>query len=183
MFDFIVHQFGMFHTLPPECSAVKQATKIARLVEKQPHRSPHVWSQHTFGFLNSWWECAQKSCGSVSSILNESPHSSRLIGLGARNVKSLAEQLGFSRSHLSRKLKWQWDRPPGAVLRKLRIDEAAKLLRTSNLNIGLIAVKLGFSAPSAFTRAFKKAYGTGPLAYRAAHGSGLGGKKRSAALS
>lgn len=178
MFDFIVSQFGMFHDLPVDCSAIKLAKKLIRLVEKQPMRTAHFWSRHTFAWLDAWWECAQTHCGALKSILREAPHNSRLIGLKATNVKALAEQLGFSRSHLSRKLKWQWDMPPGAVLRNVRMEEAAKLLRMSDLTISNIAVELGFSTPSAFTRAFKKAFGQGPLVYRIAHGNGIGIAKR-----
>ncbi len=169
----------MFHRLPTDCEAVKIARRMIRVVVKAPKQSPHFWSRLTFSFLDAWWECAQKSCGTIPSILRKEPHPSRLIGLGAKNVKALAEQLGYSRSHLSRKLKWQWDEPPGHVLRTVRMREAAKLLRTTHLKIGNVATTVGFSTASAFTRAFKQAHGVGAAAYRVKHGGGLA-RKRSA---
>lgn len=172
LFDHIINEFGMFHELPPDCTAVKLARKLPRYAAQQSLRSPHFWSKHTYAFLDAWWECAQNTCGSLSTLLREAPHDSQLLGLTATNIKSLAEQLGFSRSHLARKLKWQWDKPPGAVLRAFRMEEAAKLLRMSDLSVGSIAIKLGFSTSSALTRAFKKAYDASPLEYRAAQGNG-----------
>ena len=166
MFDFLINEYGMFHELPQDSSAVRLARRITNLVVKQPRRSAHFWSKVTFEWLDAWWECAKKSCGSLSQESRKAPHTSRLVGLSADNVKSLAEQLGYSRSHLSRKLKWQWGKPPGAVLRSVRMREAARLLRISDLSIGEIATKLGFSAASGLTRAFKKAYATGPREYR-----------------
>ena len=166
MFDFIVHKFGMFHELPTDCSAVKLARRIAHLAAKQTHRSAHFWSRATFAWLDAWWESGQKSCVSLSQVLREAPHTSRLVGLAATNIKSLAKQLGYSRSHLSRKLKSQWDKPPGETLRGVRMNEAARLLRTSDMSIQDIATKLGFSEASSLTRAFKKAHGIGPRDYR-----------------
>lgn len=180
MFDYIANRFGMFHELPRDCSAVKIARKIARLLVHKTTRDAHFWSRHTFAFLDAWWECADAAGGPLSMIVREAPHTSRLVGLSATNIKSLADQLGFSRSHLSRKLKAQWDRPPGAVLRHVRMEEASKLLRLGDLTIGNIAAKLGFSTTSALTRAFKQAYGIGPLAYRIQQGRGKVGKKKSA---
>lgn len=166
MFDFLINEYGMFHELPQDCAAVELARRIPRLIAKQPYRSAHFWSKVTFEWLNAWWECAQKSCGPLSRVLREAPHTSRLIGLAANNVKSLAEQLGYSRSHLSRKLKWQWHNSPGLVLRNVRMKEAARLLRMSDFSIAEIAGKLGFAAASGLTRAFKKAHGMGPREYR-----------------
>lgn len=63
-------------------------------------------------------------------------------------------------------------------MRHVRMEEAAKLLRLGELTIGNIAAKVGFSTTSALTRAFKKAYGIGPQAYRIQQGKGQGGAKQ-----
>ena len=48
----------------------------------------------------------------------------------------------------------------------LRIHEAKRLLATTDLSIGQIAVAAGFYDQSYFTKRFRKATGTNPLAYR-----------------
>lgn len=166
MFDYILERFGMFQQLPPDCDAVRLAAKLVRLTREQPHRSAHFWSQQTFRWLDALWESAERFAPPIHSMLHEPPHPSRLISMSAGSVKSMAEQLGYSRSYLTRKLCWQWDRPPGGVLRRVRLEEAARLLRTSDMRVSDVSAKLGFAAASVLSRAFRKSYGMTPLEYR-----------------
>lgn len=174
MFDYVLERFGMFQQLPSDCAAVRQAARLVRLTQEQPHRSAHFWSQQTFRWLDALWECSEQYAPPIHSALHEPPHTSRLISFSAGSVKGMAEQLGYSRSYLTRKLRWQWDQSPGSVLRRVRLEEASRLLRTTDMKIGDVATKLGFAAASVLTRAFKKSYGLTPLVYR---GKALSGEK------
>ena len=49
-----------------------------------------------------------------------------------------------------------------------RLERAAGLLLESNMNIGQIAVLVGYTKPSNFSSAFKKKYGVMPKDYREA---------------
>lgn len=49
-----------------------------------------------------------------------------------------------------------------------RLERAAGLLLESNMNIGQIAVLVGYTKPSNFSAAFKKKYGVMPKDYREA---------------
>ena len=51
-------------------------------------------------------------------------------------------------------------------LNGVRIKEAQKLLRKTNLSIGKIAESVGYQNNTHFGRLFKKATGISPLAYR-----------------
>jgi AraC family transcriptional regulator of arabinose operon len=51
-------------------------------------------------------------------------------------------------------------------MRESRLSEAAKLLQNSELNVSEIGEKCGFESLYAFSRAFRKAYGIPPRAYR-----------------
>ena len=51
-------------------------------------------------------------------------------------------------------------------LTEIRINMACQLLRCTELPIYEIALRIGFSTESYFSKAFKKAIGTSPLAYR-----------------
>ena len=54
-----------------------------------------------------------------------------------------------------------------------RLALAADTLRKSDLNILQIALQYGFSSHEAFARAFKKAYGCSPKAYRSGQTGGV----------
>src|SRR4030095_9398868 len=54
----------------------------------------------------------------------------------------------------------------GRYMRESRLSEAAKLLQNSEFNVSEIGEKCGFESLYAFSRAFRKAYGLPPRAYR-----------------
>lgn len=61
---------------------------------------------------------------------------------------------------------------PDAIL-KSKIDEANYLLTDTNLSIGEIAVKLGYTDAHNFARTYKKSTGLSPSAYREAYAKRL----------
>jgi AraC-like DNA-binding protein len=58
-------------------------------------------------------------------------------------------------------------RSPMAILRDLRMRDAAQQLKATNLSIDQIAHNMGYSSRSSFTRAFKKTYGSDPAGHQA----------------
>jgi len=55
---------------------------------------------------------------------------------------------------------------PGEFIRNIRLKRAAQLLRSTDLPITEVAVTVGFSTPSYFTRSFQQEYGMSPSNYR-----------------
>jgi AraC-like DNA-binding protein len=82
------------------------------------------------------------------------------------SLKSLANQLGYSPSYLSRLLGKKWKRSPARSLREARLESAAKELIESNIPVSALAAKLGYLSNSAFIRAFRKVFGLPPDKYR-----------------
>lgn len=78
----------------------------------------------------------------------------------------LAQRLGYSEYHLSRKFKEITGMQLRDYLRYRRLAFALKELRDSSRNILEVALQFGFSSHEAFTRAFKEAYGITPSDYR-----------------
>ncbi len=80
------------------------------------------------------------------------------------------EELGkvacVSRFHLIRMFKQVYGETPHQRLLKLRIEEAARRLRTTEDDIAKIASDCGFAHPAHFAAAFRKQAGTTPSAYR-----------------
>lgn len=78
----------------------------------------------------------------------------------------LAQKLGYSEYHLSRKFKEISGMQFRDYLRYRRLAFALKDVRDSNRSLLDIAMDYGFSSNEAFTRAFKEAYGITPSEYR-----------------
>jgi len=169
LFSFIVSSFGLLHRLPADCAAVRKARELIRTVERKASLSPHEWSLKTFDFLNTWWQCAEEFCSHVGDALDSPTYDSKHFSRIPASLGMLANQMGYSRSYLSHKLKKQWNEPPGRVLRRARLEEAARLLRTTDLDVTDVAEKVGYQSSTAFIRAFGRAHGAPPLAYRHLH--------------
>ncbi len=80
----------------------------------------------------------------------------------------LAAQVGVSRSVLAARTTALLGEPVGSYLRRLRIDRAVELLTGSDAPIKRIAAQVGYASEPAFTRAFTRAVGAPPQAYRRA---------------
>lgn len=82
------------------------------------------------------------------------------------NVNALADSLGCHRATLTRRFIEMMGVSPGEYLARLRMQEAAALLRNSQLPIGDIGGKVGMPNRSHFSRAVKRASGMAPGALR-----------------
>ncbi|HEX6873944.1 MAG TPA: AraC family transcriptional regulator [Micromonosporaceae bacterium] len=78
----------------------------------------------------------------------------------------LAARLHLSRSHFDRIISAVAGEAPGRFRRRILLERAAFLLRTSQLSVLEVAVEAGYSSHEAFTRAFQRAYGIAPTAWR-----------------
>jgi AraC family transcriptional regulator len=85
------------------------------------------------------------------------------------SLDALATGANVHPVHLVRTFKRYLGMTPGAYLRRIRIDRACELLRTSNDSISRIATETGFAHHAHFTRTFLTVIGTTPSAYRRAH--------------
>lgn len=79
---------------------------------------------------------------------------------------SIADFVGVSKATLYRKFKEITDKTPSEFVRGIRLEHAARLLRTTKLTVSEIMFKCGFSNKSYFYREFLKQYGVSPKDYR-----------------
>lgn len=82
------------------------------------------------------------------------------------DVPVIYETLGMSRTNFYRKVKAVTGLSPIDLIKNIRLEVAAKLLKESNLNISEIAQQVGFSSRSYFARSFKSVYGMSPTEYQ-----------------
>ncbi|MEQ9289614.1 MAG: two-component regulator propeller domain-containing protein [Cyclobacteriaceae bacterium] len=81
------------------------------------------------------------------------------------SVSVLGEELGMSRVHLYRKIKQLTGASPVELIRKIRLNAAALLLKQNNYNINEICYKTGFQDSGYFRKCFKKQFGVSPSEY------------------
>ena len=81
-------------------------------------------------------------------------------------MKEVAAQAGVSREHFSRLFFKQTGESPAAFLRTIRLEAAAKLLRSTELPISEIAFRSGFPTASKLGLFFRRRYRMSPRVYR-----------------
>lgn len=67
---------------------------------------------------------------------------------------------------LDRRFRTALGAPPGTVYRHIRLSEARKLLDSTTLPVGEIAVRCGYESPAALARAMRLRYGAAPTQLR-----------------
>ncbi len=81
-------------------------------------------------------------------------------------VETIAQKAFFSKYHFIRVFKATTGETVGNYLRRRRISRSSKSLINSNRSILTIALDYQFESQEAYTRSFKKVYGTSPRKYR-----------------
>ena len=85
---------------------------------------------------------------------------------GQRSGEEWAERFHFSRFHFDRMISSVAGEPPQTLRRRIFLERAAYRMITTSAPLLDIAVEAGYGSHEAFTRAFTKAYGTPPAAWR-----------------
>jgi len=135
--------------IKPETSAVKPTPKPApKPSEAAPATKPEV----TEPLSGSFYEHVYK--------IIENNYTNAEFG-----VEDVAAALGMSRVHLNRKLKAENSPSPSDVIKKMRMELAAGMLKDGNRSISEIAKDCGFSSASYFSSAFKDYFGVAPAAF------------------
>jgi AraC-like DNA-binding protein len=97
--------------------------------------------------------------GRALALLHESPGR-------AWTVDELAERVGLSRSALAQRFTDLLGQAPIQYLTRWRLTIAAQRLRNEHASLARIAEDSGYESEAAFNRAFKRALGTTPAAWR-----------------
>jgi AraC-like DNA-binding protein len=89
----------------------------------------------------------------------------RHSGDSGLDVESVAAAAGISSRHLSREFR-VLGRAPMQYLAEQRIEAASRLLASTSLSMGEVALACGYGSPALFSRSFRAATGTTPRAFR-----------------
>jgi len=99
--------------------------------------------------------------GSALGLIHQSPELDW-------TVQSLAARVAMSRSAFASRFARLVGEPPLAYVTRWRMQKAAGLLRQSSSTLADIAERVGYDSEAAFSKAFKRAVGSAPGAYRRA---------------
>lgn len=81
------------------------------------------------------------------------------------SVEVLSKEAGYSRPQLYRKVKTLTKRSPTDLIREIRLEKAAQLLRNNTGNVSEIAYETGFNNLSYFSKAFQEHFGISPSVF------------------
>ena len=102
----------------------------------------------------------KKILADVINVINENLSKEDLC------VQDIADELALSRSKLYRKIKELTGKSANEMIRKMRLEKSKELLEITDMTIGEICYKVGFSSPSYYTKRFKEYTGLIPKEYR-----------------
>lgn len=88
------------------------------------------------------------------------------LGEEALSVKSCAEALFVTSKHLAETVKRELGLTPTEYINTNLVQQAQKLLRSTDMQVKEIAYQLGFQDAAYFNRLFKKINGSSPAGYR-----------------
>lgn len=82
------------------------------------------------------------------------------------DISTLAENAQVSEKHFQRAFRAVFDESPKRYVRRIRLQAAAYMLKWSDTPIAHLGLNAGFNTPAGFNKAFAKAYGRSPQAFR-----------------
>ena len=135
--------------------------RIGRLVEmRETLRSEYGKTVHIEEASLQVAEEDRAFVESVLTVIHESIDDPDLT------VDRLADAVALSRRQLTRRLRETIDEPPAALIRRLRLEQAASRLDAPDSpRISDLAYAVGFRTASHFSKAFKKHFGCPPSQY------------------
>ena len=77
-------------------------------------------------------------------------------------IAEVARHCGQTQKSLETRMQSTYGASPRTIYRRLRLNQARKLSRETDLSVREIALRCGYDDPSAFTRAFKSEFGATP---------------------
>ncbi len=133
--------------------------RIKNLLEQRKRIHTHFQKYEIILNDNNFTSLDQKYLKNVLEVINQNISDENF------SVEILAENLAMSRSLLHKKLNALIGESPGELIKRIRLNKAAKLIERKFGNISEIALQVGFSNPSHFAECFFKQFGFKPSRY------------------
>lgn len=170
----IQKKLGPILDLDRESAAIQSALTLGGSILGESGLSKWEHSQRAYEFLLTLCQLAEthsnpdtqglgpESRASIRSVVHYlQEHFSEPLP-----VDTLAEIAGLSRYHFSRIFREVVGLPPGAYVRRLRLEHAMRLLQKTRISIDEVARRSGFNDPNYFSRTFRETYEVSPSQFR-----------------
>ncbi len=150
------------------------ATIELEMSAHQPGRGAIVTRLATILFvqlLREWLEDRPQECAALLGSMTD-PAIARALALIEQapandwSVEELARRVAMSRSAFATRFAELVGESPIKYVTRIRLQRAAVLLRTEASGISEIARAVGYDSDAAFSRAFKRQFGSAPADYR-----------------
>ena len=82
------------------------------------------------------------------------------------SVERLAERASMSTRHFARLFAQRLGTPPGAYVRRVRVEEARRRIESGGVRLKRVARQCGFADEQKLRRAFRQVLGVTPMEYR-----------------
>jgi AraC-like DNA-binding protein len=143
---------------------------------------PAAHLQDLLALLDEMLGISQVHAAAAASLPAKRPATRRMLLIRLQRAKemiedqtgrvpeldALARECGLSRFHLLRLFKAAFGVAPMRYAEQCRIERAKELLRRTRLPVAVVAERVGYESPAAFTRAFRRRIGIAPTAFRGA---------------
>jgi len=159
-------RFGSVVPLSPRGGA---GAALRRLTAASKRTAPHERLQVSllsYAFALEWWREAAGPAQGAEDRLSRAAQFCRQHFREPLGVKEIAHEAGMSREHFSRVFVEKMGEPPAAFLRRLRVNEAAILLRETEIPLREVAMRSGFYSTRHLMRTFQRVFGVGLSEYR-----------------
>ncbi|MBK7632259.1 MAG: response regulator [Ignavibacteriales bacterium] len=135
--------------------------RIKNLIIQRKKLQEHFKKNGIFGFTQSQITSIDKKF--LQNVLNKV---NQRISDASFSVELLSDDLGISRSVVHRKILSLTGETPGELIRRIRLNKAAELIKNKFGNLSEIALEVGFNNPAHFSESFKKQFGVSPSHYQ-----------------
>lgn len=135
-------------------------SRIKNLIDQRKRLQEHFRNQGLIGIdqqkiTSVDKKFLQKSMEIINKYISDSSFS----------VEMLAGELAIGRSGLQKKIQSLIGETPGDLIRRIRLDKAAELIKNKFGNLSEIALEVGYNNPAHFSEAFKRQFGVTPSHY------------------
>jgi AraC-like DNA-binding protein len=119
------------------------------------------WAVILHGWLN-WWRKSALAAGPHDRAIQQSVELMRKNLARPLSIETLAQRAHLCPRRFRQVFRQKMGRSPKKFYDSLRLRAAVELLRMGSLSVSQVAVRLGYSSPFHFSRAFKSFYGQSP---------------------
>jgi AraC-like DNA-binding protein len=165
--ELLRERFGSLVRFDPEGESARLLLEIERRWRSRGFRDRLDETEALHGLLLALYR-EQIDATHAADPIEHGHHLIRSRFRAPINLKELAAGCGISREHFIRRFGQRYGESPGAMLRRLRLEHARALLRSTRLPMGEVARAAGFADAAALGRAYRRRQGRTPGEERSA---------------